>query len=236
MVLRAREMGAASRMIAHRRVSDATPRPALAPTGGPTGKAAPSRPISGWPPRDRPSGPSAIRIKEFALGRSSPCLWRFATMRIGRAPAGRARHDLLPTGDCSDPQPLSNSRVDDEDHRLGGAGRDPSRRPYPFQTAWRRLQAAPRAQKTHRAVPRRTAARDGAMGTERLRRPNKHCRQARKRKGGRRTARPPLMPLAAGSRWRRRPPPGLRGGRRRRPPRPRRRSDIRVPQPSAHAP
>lgn len=48
-----------------------------------------------------------------------------------------------------------------------------------------------RAQKNHRAVPSRNAARDGAMGAGRLRRPDEHHRDANKRKAG---GDPPALP------------------------------------------
>lgn len=111
-----------------------------------------------------PAGPAQLNLRNSRQSFRPRACGAFILCESVVLRQGRARQDLLTTGCCSDPQPLSSSRVDDEDHRLGGAGRDPSRRPFSFSNPRGHAFRRRRAQKT--IAPSRAAMRRGTARWE----------------------------------------------------------------------
>lgn len=121
-----------------------------------------------------PAGPAQFELRILRQDVRPRACGAFTLCESVATRQGRARQYLLTTGCCSDPQHLSSSRVDDEDHRLGGAGRNPRAALFHFPTRTATPSGGAARTKNHRAVPRRNAARDGAMGAGRPRRPGEH--------------------------------------------------------------
>lgn len=138
-----------------------------------------------------PAGPAQLKLRNSRQSFRPRACGAFILCESVVLRQGRARQALLTTGCCSDPQPLSSSRVDDEGHRLGGAGATPRAALFRFPTRAAPPSGGAARKKNHRAVPSRNAARDGAIGAGRLRRPDEHHRDANKRKAG---GDPPALP------------------------------------------